>query len=313
MKSPTRYLFGLLGHPVSHSVSPAMHKAALSYCGLEGDYKLIDVSEEALPELVRTLPDQGYCGLNVTIPHKLAIFEMASSCTQAAQKAGAVNCMKYGGMEETSQPAVHGFEGHNTDIGGLKQALVDAMTAHATIDGLLRNVCVLGAGGASRAALVVLEDLACRRISVAVRDERKAKIWLEDLEERRQKSAKVKTEIVSFDHLSNSSKMEKSNGLFDLIINCTPIGQRDTALPSWCHRLTETLKPSGFFLDMVYSRNSQDTPLVALFRAGGAQVSDGKMMLVHQARLAFQYWTGLEVPAEIFWQAAFSSDATETT
>lgn len=275
-----------------------MHKAALACCGLDGDYRLLDVEEEALPDVVRTLPEQGFSGLNVTIPHKRAIFELAANCTQEALQAGAVNCMKYAESDTSS------FEGHNTDIGGLKEALRELGELYCWE----RNpctACLLGAGGASRAALAVLKDLGYKSATVAVRNKDKAAFWLEDLHSRQDLKNGISVDLVSFDQLARSLTQTSAGGKFDLVINCTPMGQREPSLPMWCNDLTAILDQKGIFYDMVYTRDASDTPLAALFRAAGARVSDGKMMLVHQARLAFQYWTGFDVPAHVFHDAAF--------
>src|SRR3954466_6758315 len=132
-------LAGVLGYPVAHSRSPAMHNAAFAALGLDWHYVKLPVPPELFEETVRALPGSGYRGANVTIPHKLAALALADSATEAARKIGAANTLTFG---------ADGIEADNTDAGGFLDALGESPAG--------RRALVLGAGGAARAVVWAL-------------------------------------------------------------------------------------------------------------------------------------------------------------
>jgi shikimate dehydrogenase len=134
-------LAAVLGFPVAHSRSPAMHNAAFEELGLDWRYLKLPVPPERFADTVRALPGSGYRGANVTIPHKLAALELADELSEAASAIGAVNTLTF---EEDGR-----IRGDNTDAGGLLDALGEPAPASALI---------LGAGGAARAAAWALRD-----------------------------------------------------------------------------------------------------------------------------------------------------------
>jgi shikimate dehydrogenase len=142
-------LAGVLGHPVAHSRSPAIHNAAFAELGLDWRYVKLPVPPELFDRTVRALPGSGYRGANVTIPHKLAALAVADSATPAARAVGAANTLTFDGA---------GIEADNTDAGGFLAALGESPRG--------RSALVLGAGGAARAVVWALIDAGAAEVSI---------------------------------------------------------------------------------------------------------------------------------------------------
>jgi shikimate dehydrogenase len=142
-------LTGVLGHPVAHSRSPAMHNAAFRELGLDWRYVKLPVPPELFERTARALPGSGYLGANVTIPHKLAALGLADTATPAARAIGAANTLTF---EET------GIEADNTDAGGFLAALGESPRG--------RSALVLGAGGAARAVVWALVEAGAAEVSI---------------------------------------------------------------------------------------------------------------------------------------------------
>jgi shikimate dehydrogenase len=142
-------LVGVLGYPVAHSRSPAMHNAAFAALGLDWHYVKLPVPPELFDRTVRALPGSGYRGANVTIPHKLAALSLADSASDAARAIGAANTLTFGDG---------GIEAENTDAGGFLDALGDSPRG--------RTALVLGAGGAARAVVWALVEAGASEVSI---------------------------------------------------------------------------------------------------------------------------------------------------
>jgi shikimate dehydrogenase len=145
----TTVLAGVLGHPVAHSRSPAMHNAAFAALGLDWRYVKLPVPPELFERTVRALPGSGYRGANVTIPHKLAALSLADSATPAARAIGAANTLTFGD---------EGIDADNTDAGGFLAGLGESPRG--------RTALVLGAGGAARAVVWALVDAGASEVSI---------------------------------------------------------------------------------------------------------------------------------------------------
>lgn len=283
-----QYLLGLVGHPVEHSLSPVMHKAALAHFDLSGDYRLIDLPPEKIERGVAELLQQGFAGFNVTIPHKQTFHQLSAELTEQARQLKAVNTVKI-----TSEKKL---VGHNTDLGGFTQAIEDDLR-YATRGDI---ACVMGAGGAARAAVWGLVKLGWRRIQIVARK----------LESAQQLKDEVLIELKLSAHSKNLPDISVStidlSGLKrmpDFLLNCTPIGLTQEDIPDWAEELLRSTNPYGAFFDMVYSRNGKATPLIAHCRRLRLNCLDGSSMLVRQAALAFQFWTGHEVPLQVMSEA----------
>lgn len=276
-------LLGLIGHPVSHSLSPAMHLAAMKYIGRDGDYRLIDVVEEELDERLASMHREGYTGFNVTIPHKRAIFARCIGKTEDAVRTRAVNTVKIypdGKMI-----------GHNTDLPAFRKALQENFGERKRGAAL-----VLGAGGAARAAVAALVDLHFQEIKLLVRDP--AKHSLDDFFYGDQLIA---GETINMQR--SEDFVQEEHDVPQLIVNCTPLGQASSELPDWVDVLFERAGERAFFFDMVYSKNEKSTPMIAAAAKYGLACIDGKEMLARQAALAFEFWTEKNVPPDVMLNA----------
>jgi shikimate dehydrogenase len=260
----------VLGHPVSHSRSPAMQNAALEALGLAGEwrYEAIDLEPAEFPARTRALPGEGFAGVNVTIPHKEAALAVADRSSEAAREIGAANTLSFG--EE-------GISADNTDATGLLAALP------ASVEG--RSALVLGAGGSARAAVWALAGQGAA-VSVWNRTPERAEEIVRDL------GAAGRLAVGG----------EARAGDFDLVVNCTAIGMGDEdpfeQLPLDADRFGVDL----IIVDLVYA--GSQSRLLEEARARGATVVDGLEVLVRQGADSLRIWTGMDPPLDVMREAA---------
>jgi shikimate dehydrogenase len=261
-------LCGVLGHPVGHSRSPAIHNAAYAELGLDWRYVKLPVAPELLEETVRALAGSGYRGANVTIPHKLAALELADEATPAATAIGAANTLTFAGGR---------IEADNTDAGGL----IDAIDA--PVAGL--RALVLGAGGAGRAAAWALREAGAE---VAV--------WNRTPDRAAELAAELGVERTA--HVGEA----------DLLVNATSVGLDPSATDRAALTALGLagLDPAPTVVDLVY-RPTGKTPVETWANDGGARVVDGLEVLVRQGARSFQGWTGQPAPVEVMRAAARSA------
>jgi shikimate dehydrogenase len=282
-----RYLkLGLIGHPVSHSISPLLHGAAMSFSGLPGEYNLIDVEPEHLEQRLAELVADGYVGLNVTIPHKQAVLKLMDDLTDEARKVQAVNTISITGGGK--------LIGHNTDLGGFTESLREFMPGSlASATG--HNAVIMGAGGAARAALFGLLDLGWKEIAVVARNVFQAQALREQVLEH-DPQLKTSRHIIVLEPDALADRHPT------LIVNSTPVGLSDLSIPRWMDDLISQPAPGGGFgymYDLVYSgKQRKTTPLVEAATRAGRLSMDGSQMLLLQALQAFQTWTGVKVPSQ---------------
>ena len=271
-------LVGIIGSPVSHSLSPAMHNAAFAALGLDWLYVPFPVCPEKLPGAVCGLEALGVAGFNVTIPHKVAILPLLDSISPEAELMGAVNTVVVKDGRLT---------GFNTDGAGLLAALSGKLGFSATG----RSVLVLGAGGAARSAVAALSSAGAARVEVANRSLDKARELVSLLNERLPGTA---FSADSLRRLADPCYLES----FDLIVNTTSVGM---AGDSFADLRLARLKPGLVVYDMVYA--PPVTPLLAEAAACGVPAANGLAMLVSQGEAAFAIWTGVSPPAGCMEQA----------
>jgi shikimate dehydrogenase len=280
-------LLGLVGHPVSHSLSPAMHLAAMKYIGREGDYRLIDVSETDLDEKLVSMHRDGYAGFNVTIPHKGSVYARCVGKSEDAIRTRAVNAVK-----------IHPdgkMIGHNTDLPAFKQSLEKNFGNRNR-----QRALVLGAGGASRAAIAALVDLEFSDLKLLVRNPEKH--TLSDFF--------VGDKLIAgetFSMIRSEDFIKEEHDVPQLIVNCTPLGQASNELPAWVDAMFKRAGERAFFFDMVYSKNDKPTPMIAAAQKHGVAAVDGLEMLAYQAALAFEFWTEKSVPPDVMLNAVRQS------
>jgi shikimate dehydrogenase len=262
---------GVLGWPVAHSRSPAIHNAALAALGLEGwRYQLLPVPSHLFAETTRGLAACGFLGANVTIPHKQAALALADEASEAAREIGAANTLRF--LPDG------GVTAENTDAPGLLASLPRPPTG-------LRAL-VLGAGGSARAAVWALKRAGAVEVSVWNRTPDRARRLAEDLGVR----------AVSAPEAA------------DLLVNCTSVGlsvERSATEDCALNQLGMTFDQVGEYsdvIDLVYRPGS--TPLLAAARAHGSSTVDGLDILVAQGALSLEAWTGRRAPLEVMRRAA---------
>lgn len=275
----------VVGHPIGHSLSPAMHNAALSAMarGQPGfaswRYFRFDVPPEDLPAALSLFHQRGFHGLNLTVPHKVIAFDRVAEIEPAAQAIGAVN---------TLLRLEHGWRGCNTDGHGLVQGLRESLGA--TLEDAA--VILLGAGGAARAAAVECLRRRCTALWIANRTADRLNALLAVLQ-----PLIGKTSLQGFDPRFPPSDLPSGA----LVINATSAGLRaDDDLPVDLARLP---RPAGVY-DMIY--NPPETPLLRQAAALGVPRANGLAMLVHQGARSLEIWTGAPVPAPAMMLAARS-------
>jgi shikimate dehydrogenase len=262
----------LFGHPVGHTLSPLIQNAAFRYRGLDVGYIARDVRSDALVGAVEELRSPRCRGANLTLPHKEAALSLVDDVEPEAARIGAVN---------TIVNDMGTLRGHNTDLGGFLSAL-----RVASGDGAAGLDClVLGAGGAARAVVAALLKDRAARVWVVNRTLQRAQALCE--------AAAAWGEApcvpLALDKLSAA--------VYDcqVVVNATSLG-----LPQTVKDLpidVDTLHSGQVLLDLVYA--IEPTALVKAARARGVVAVDGKEMLVQQAALSFQLWTGIEAPLDI--------------
>jgi shikimate dehydrogenase len=278
---------GVLGWPVAHSRSPAIHNAALAALQMDGwRYQRLPVPPALLAETVRALPGLGFLGANVTIPHKQAALALADRCSEAAREIGAANTLTF--VPDGTIAA------ENTDAPGLISALgsLTEMPAHP-------RVLVLGAGGSARAAVWALREAGASDVAVWNRTPERAETLAREFGVRAVRRPEAA----------------------DLLVNCTSVGldpgpgvQRSATQQEALNQLGLTFDQVGkysYVVDLVYRAGS--TQLLAAATSHGAGTVDGLEVLVAQGALSFELWTGRQPPLELMRTAARAEDNTTTT
>ena len=254
-------VFGLLGNPVGHSLSPPMHEAAYDELGLDARYVTFEPVPDDVEAAVRGADALGIAGLNVTIPFKQDVLSVVDP-DPMAERIGAVNTIDFSGDEPT---------GYNTDATGAMRALRDH---DVTIDGA--RAVVVGAGGAGRAISFGLAD-AGATVAIANRTESKAR----DL-----------AEAVPDASGHGLEDLESLVADADVLVNATSVGMEEDATPVPAAALHGDLA----VMDAVY--RPLETRLLEDAAAVGATTVDGAWMLLYQGVEAFELWTGHDAPVD---------------
>lgn len=271
---------GLIGYPLGHSVSPAMHNCAFTELGLDYEYVPFEIESRDLPEAVKGLRALHVAGFNVTVPYKEKIIPLLDETTKLARIIGAVNTVHNQGGK---------LVGYNTDGAGF----IDSLKEDAGFDPKNKNVVVLGAGGASRAVCVMLAENKIKAITIADLVAEKAK----DLAAFVSAYFGVKCTAATIKDPNLAKALIKA----DLLVNCTPIGMRPKSEASPLPKNIKLTKKTLVY-DLVY--NPQNTKLIKEATALGCQTCSGLGMLVRQGAAAFTIWTGEEAPVDIMAKAA---------
>lgn len=276
MVQGTTRVFAILGDPVAHSLSPRMHNAALTALGIDGIYVPFHVTPDQLPAAIAGVRALQIAGLSVTVPHKERIIPLLDAIDPAAQRIGAVNTI----VNRQGR-----LIGYNTDAPGFLRAL------HDTLDFSPRHkeVLLIGAGGAARAALVALAEEGAATIVVANRSLGRAIDLIES----------YRTDFPGCHLVATELYADSINDFLlraDLLVNTSAIGLQGESFPP---SFLANLKPSTPIFDMVYNRKTAGTPLVIQGENAGHRAADGRSMLIAQGEEAFLLWTGTAPPVGV--------------
>ncbi|MCP4417001.1 MAG: shikimate dehydrogenase [Chloroflexi bacterium] len=263
-------LIGLIGWPVSHSFSPAMHNTAAQALGLNWAYVPLPVAPGQVKTAVSSLYSLGFRGVNVTVPHKQAVMPLLDELEAGARAIGAVNTIVVG---ENGR-----LTGHNTDWSGF---LADLQAHNVPVAG--RDCLILGAGGSARAVAYGLA-MSGARVHLLARRVAQAEEVIEDL---RPYLPQTPLNSQPFNQLAKTAASLDE----PLIINCTPLGMtpNETSSP-WPSNTP--FPQNAIIYDLVY--NPRQTQLMQQAKAADCRAVNGLGMLVQQGAKAFTLWTGYE-------------------
>lgn len=273
----------VLGHPIKHSISPAMHNAALAELArtdkkfASWKYFRFDIPPEDLPRALGLFRAKNFRGLNLTVPHKVIAFDRLAALDPSARPIGAVN---------TLLATEHGWHGFNTDGYGLATGIREDLG----LDVAGADIILLGAGGAARGAAVECLQRRCRSLWIANRTVANLDTLLKTLE-----PVANGISVHGFDPQDPPAELPASA----IVINATSAGLKDTDAPP--ADLAHFPRPAGVY-DMIY--NPPQTKLLAQAKQLGIPNSNGLSMLIHQGARALSHWTGLTTPVEAMRTAA---------
>ncbi len=268
---------GLIGYPLGHSLSPKIHGTALQACGLKGEYSLFPIhidDQQGLKKLLNRVRAGEIQGLNVTIPHKQNVIPLMDELTPTAKTIGAVNTVY---LRDDK------LVGDNTDAQGFLTDLNKFLVNSQLKIENPKSSIVLGAGGSARAVVYALSN-----------DEWNVGITTRRIEQAQELAVQFEnTKAIEF----NLSTFQLSN--LQLLVNATPVGMTpNTNQSPWPGNLPF---PNAAIYDLVY--NPRETKLVKDARSLGLPATTGLGMLIEQAALAFEIWTGHNPPRNILFES----------
>lgn len=279
MAQDNRLLLGVVGDPVEHSISPAMHQPALDAMRIPAVYGRWQTSLEELPDRINSLRATQVIGANITVPHKQNVVPLVDDVSKRALRAGAVNTI----LNRNGR-----LFGDNTDVYGLARSL---QLHDDKLDGC--QAVVLGAGGAARGVVLALESVGATRISVLNRSIERAEQLRDDL---------APAPVIAI--ASGSIAALDALGSAQVVINATTLGWKRGETPLDPDQIAQIANDALVF-DITY----RDTDLLETARARGLRTLDGLEMLVFQGARSLEIWTGRQPPVEIMMAAAIAARA----
>lgn len=269
-KFPAR-IYGLLGYPVKHSLSPAMHNAAFKALNINAEYRLFEVKAQDLDSFLHTLSQKNICGLNVTVPYKEKVLDFVTLDRESfyLRQIKAVNTI-------VLRDGI--WKGFNSDIAGFARHLGEDFISRG------KKTAILGAGGAARAVAYVLANSAAQEIKIFDIDGSKSKNVADMI--------KGIFPAFNISAVSNIDELELEDK--DLLVNATPVGLNET---DPCPVSEDKLHKNLFVYDLIY--NPAETKLLSAAKSVGAKVDNGLGMLLYQGMLSFEIWTNKVAPESV--------------
>lgn len=262
----------LLGQPVAHSLSPALHNAAFAALRMNAHYQARDVAPEDLRAAIDALRQDDCLGANVTAPHKQAALSLVDELSEEVRALGALNTI----VNQRGR-----LVGANTDARGLARWM-----RQSGIDPAGRPTLVLGAGGAARATVWALDDVGASSVRILNRTMERAQDLVVALR------PTLRNTVLSYGSLAEAA--EPPTAPWRVVVNATSLGHHGAAptVHPGCY------SPECVAIELAY--NPPETGFMVAARQAGARAENGLGMLLHQAALAFECWTGQTPPLEVF-------------
>lgn len=258
---------GVIGDPISHSMSPSLHNGWLKKMKIDGVYKAQQVSADKLKEFFSQMKNDGWAGCNITIPHKEAALEFIDEIEETADEIGAVNTV----VNQDGK-----LLGFNTDAYGFWQNLKNGVS---DIENYKEKAVVVGAGGAARAVVYALKKAGVKEVVIVARNPDKAEELL-DIDEN-----------MAIEHMDN---LEEELENTSMLINTTPLGMKGKGSFDWP---LDSLAKDALVTDIVY--NPIETALLKKAARQENKTIDGLGMLIYQAMPGFEAWFGQRPDADI--------------
>lgn len=272
---------GILGYPIHHTLSPVLHGKLMALTGLSGQYDVFSTPPEELVTAILRLRKEGYVGLNLTIPHKVAAMSLCDHLSPQARQIQAVNTIT---LRED------GIWGENTDVTGFLESFPHEVRQSMPH----RSALVLGAGGASRAVLAAFITAAVPHITLAARSPERASATLAMAETMiRETQSKTRLQFIPWNpEVADLEGLES----FQIVVNTTPIGMspdRQNMSPLKKDAIS-ALPSAAFVYDLIY--RPQTPRLIQESLDLGLAAMAGLDMLILQGVAAFEIWTGQKIP-----------------
>jgi shikimate dehydrogenase len=281
----TQYIH-IIGYPLKHSVSPAMQQAALNHYQLDVHYEIWETKAEELPLAFKKLRQDENLGATVTVPYKETVLDLLDEINEQAKLIGAVNTIVNRNGRLT---------GFNTDAHGF----IEALRKEGQFNPRGKQAILIGAGGVARAAGFALVQEGIASLMIANRTDKRAEELQKALVKYiHHKDLHTKVITLPWSLLKNNETMKNCH----LIVNCTSMGMRYSALEYESPVESDVIPSSALVYDLVY--NPPETPLLKLAAKAGAQTLSGLPMLIYQGVTGFEIWTGKKAPVEVMFSAA---------
>ena len=271
---------GIIGFPIGHSMSPVFQQAALDECGIDARYVAYQVAPEEVEEFINDLRQPGAKGINVTVPHKLAVMPFLDEIDDWATEAGAVNTIVNRDGRLT---------GHNTDGYGFLRALREG----AGFEPQGRRTLILGAGGAARGVVLALAREGVGELTIANRTPERAENLAQLAHNRG-----IPANAISL----AEADLAEAAASAELIVNCTTIGMTHGPGEDETPLTGDAIPATALVNDLVY--NPLETRLLREAAQAGAKTLGGIEMLVYQGAASFEMWLERPAPVAVMLEAA---------